>query len=135
MSDSQVQTHEMADSEAWWSQVPPIQENPLNSVIGEVHLQDSQLFVKGYAVGGPDGQVRTVEVSIDEGHTWSPARITYQEGRWSWTLWEARLTLPEGVQHGVVYSRAVCERGNVQPCEVDWNLRGVAYSAFGEKEF
>lgn len=126
----------MADSESWWSRVPAIQSNALNSVIGVAEVNDSTLFVKGYAVGGPSAQVRSVELSVDNGHTRTPAKITYQDGRWSWTLWEARIPVPSGGDyHGVVYSRAVDERGDVQPSDVDWNLRGVSYSAFGEKQF
>ncbi|KAI0925853.1 hypothetical protein AcV5_008469 [Taiwanofungus camphoratus] len=133
-----VQTHEMADSESWWSRIPPLQANPLNSAIATIKFAPPAfLHVKGYAVRGPSGQVAKVEVSVNEGRTWEPAMITYQEGSWSWTLWEARIDLGEmsGEKHGRIWSRATDESGETQQPDMDWNLRGVAYSAVGEKTF
>ena len=76
-------------------------------------------------------------MSIDEGETWWHAHVTYQEGRWSWTLWAATVLLPEGKTacHGTVYSRVEDESGNVQPKDTEWNLRGVAYHGYGEMQF
>lgn len=127
----------MADAESWWSKVPPVQSTPLNSVVAIAKLTKSGLHVKGYAVGGQSGQVSKVEVSIDEGRTWQPATIIYQDGPWSWTLWEAciRLATRPDQLHGKVYSRAIDVSGKVQLQDTDWNLRGVCYSAFGEERF
>lgn len=131
----QVQTHEQA--QVYWAKVPPLQCNPLNSVIASVRVDNSTLHATGYAVGGSTGQVNQVEISVDGGLSWMPAKITYQEGRWSWTLWEATVRLPGGKteHHGKVCSRAKDESGNLQAPDTDWNLRGVAYSGYGEERF
>ena len=131
----QVQSHEQA--EEYWSRVPPLLANPLNSVISSTNVAHQHLHVKGYAVSGPAGQVKKVSVSIDDGKSWWPAKITYQEGHWSWTLWEATVPLPGGERdhHGTVYSRAEDENGNAQSRDTDWNLRGVAYAGYGEQQF
>ncbi|OCH95336.1 molybdopterin binding oxidoreductase [Obba rivulosa] len=133
----QVEKHDQANREDWWSKVPALQAMPLNSAIAIARIVAPRvLYVKGYAISGETGQVARVDVSIDEGKSWQPARITYQEGRWSWTLWEATIALPEGhPERGKVWSRAVDERGEMQRLDVDWNLRGVAYTAVGEREF
>jgi len=103
---------------------------PLNSVIGSVTLiSRTALFVKGYAVAGPSGNVSAVELTVDGGNTWHEAKIIYQEGKWSWTLWEAELKDVE--ESGVVYSRARDEKGEMQPREGTWNLRGVAFNGWG----
>jgi len=125
VSHRELQPDEQA--EQYWSKFPHIPANPLNSVVGFVKAFDGALHVKGYAVGAPEGQVQGVSVSIDRGATWHPAKITYQEGRWSWTLWEAVIPLPSGNFHGWVYSRAEYAAGYSPIEDTDWLQRGVAY--------
>ncbi|CDO71801.1 hypothetical protein BN946_scf184939.g25 [Trametes cinnabarina] len=117
-----------------WSKVPSLTTLPLNSVVGSVSRRDEDaILVKGYAIGRGDIQVAKVEVSIDDGATWHDAHITYQEGKWSWTLWQAFLDhVPPS---GVVYSRATDQHGDVQQREGKWNMRGVAYNPWGRGEW
>ncbi|KAH9481542.1 Sulfite oxidase [Psilocybe cubensis] len=123
-----VQTKEMA--KPMWDKYPSMTALPLNSVVATVGCEDDEkLFVKGYAISGATGQVHAVEISVDHGKTWHQARITYQEGKWSWTLWEVEIACKEA--EGKVYSRAIDTEGNIQPEEGIWNLRGVAYNGWG----
>lgn len=103
---------------------------PLNSVVASVtRKSDSSVYVKGYAIPGATGNIAAVEISTDGGGTWKIARIIYQEGKWSWTLWDADL---EGVSSsGLVYSRAIDTHGRVQGREGIWNMRGVGFSGWG----
>lgn len=76
-----------------------------------------------------DSTIQAVDVTIDEGANWKPAKITYQEGKWSWTLWEV---VVDGVpEHGTIRSRATDKNENQQPQECKWNFRGVAYNPWG----
>ncbi|KAH9847232.1 molybdopterin binding oxidoreductase [Lenzites betulinus] len=113
-----------------WSKFPSLTTLPLNSVVGSVTRKEPDaISVKGYAIGSGDVQVANVEVSTDDGATWHDARITYQEGKWSWTLWEALLEhVPVS---GVVYSRATNRHDEVQQRSGKWNMRGVAYNPWG----
>lgn len=113
-----------------WSKYPPITALPLNSVICSVTLiSKSAICIKGYAVPGLSAHVKSVEVTTNDGKTWHEALITNRAGKWSWTLWEAEV---EGVwESGIVYSRARDEKGGVQPRDGTWNVRGVAYNAWG----
>ncbi|KAG6820490.1 hypothetical protein H0H93_016552 [Arthromyces matolae] len=117
-----------------WPKYPCMTSLPLNSVIGSISLTSStSLYIKGYAVPSPTANVASIEVTVDGGKTWHDARITYQEGRWSWTLWEAEL---EGVtDSGVLHCRARDDQGTVQPREGLWNLRGVAFNAWGSAKW
>lgn len=140
-----VETAEAA--QPYWSQSPSIQALPINSVIASItptlsmspHAStnsDSQpLLVKGYAMGSGSaigGRVAAVQISADAGASWRDARITYQEGRWSWALWECVLAVPAGRGEVEVLCRAVDEQGTMQKAECAWNFRGVAYNAYGK---
>lgn len=108
---------------------------PLNSVIASVTRRSpTELFVKGYAIGRGSAKVRKVELTVDEGVTWIPARITYQGGRWSWTLWSAYVSVDEGI-HGTLRCRGSDETGEVQQKTCPWNMRGVAFCPWGAKSF
>lgn len=103
---------------------------PLNSVVAQVvRITDNTLYVKGYSTPGASGNVAAIDVSTDAGVTWLPATITYQEGKWSWTLWEAEISCEAA--HGTVHSRARDTTGNVQPQDGGWNFRGVAFNGWG----
>jgi sulfite oxidase len=124
------QVDSIDEAQSLWSKYPSITSLPINSVVASVtHVSPSSLLIKGYAAGGAEANVARVDVSVDEGDTWLPARITYQEGRWSWTLWE--LMVENSEESGKVYSCATGEDGRQQEKECSWNIRGVAYNAWG----
>ncbi|KAJ3905385.1 Oxidoreductase, molybdopterin-binding domain-containing protein [Lentinula edodes] len=113
-----------------WAKFASMTALPLNSVIGSIFkVSPSRLHVKGYATPGDCGNIAAIDISTDSGVTWHPTRITYQEGRWSWTLWEIEIQVSE--PSGELHSRAKDEAGNVQPREGIWNMRGVAFNAWG----
>ena len=124
----------------YWAVTPAIQDMPINSVIAvpqddETLSSDTHITVKGYALPqGDQGPVTEVEVSTDGGETWMDATIidgAEHRGKWCWALWETTVTLEKGEGRRVL-SRATDAGGNVQSACPQWNLRGVAYSGYGE---
>jgi hypothetical protein len=128
--DLPLQVESKEQARPFWSQYPSMTVLPLNSVIARVDcIPNQMLYVKGYALAGSSGNVKAVELTLDEGKSWQPAKILYQEGRWSWTIWEAELEC--SAEKGTIFSRAIDTGGNVQPKDGVWNIRGVAYNGWG----
>lgn len=150
-----VTSKEVAELQGWWSRVPSMQHLACNSVVADVcrltsRPDEIRLKVAGYAYSR--WPVARVEISVDNGRTWEYACIKYQEGRWSWALWEAELEVTQDEdaettglinideeengrlkQNMVVLSRAIDSFGNEQELNYKWNLRGVGYSGLGER--
>lgn len=122
----------------YWDRVPPLMGLPVNSAIGlpapgstVQRDHDGFVVVKGYAVpGGDHGPIAKVEVSVDDGKSWQEAQITSRNtSRWTWSLWQARVSLPLG--KATILSRA-SDRKDMQDGNPTWNLRGVAYNGYGK---
>jgi sulfite oxidase len=103
----------------------------INSTVASITpLSPSTILVKGYATNGSGGPVIGVDLTTDGGASWHPAEITYQEGQWSWTLWEA--VINNVSQSGEVFSKARDASGCAQEKDGVWNFRGVGFSAWGK---
>lgn len=127
------------EAEEYWDKVPSLQDMPVNSVIAIPQAnasvsrdQDGMLEVSGYALpDGYDGPVVKVEVSGDEGKSWSEAELMGERSKFSWVLWRARVRVERGEGRRIL-SRATDAGGNMQTAKANWNLRGVAYNGYGE---
>lgn len=64
--------------------------------------ETASVEVEGYAWAGGGRRIIRVDVSVDGGETWMPAKLKQgseqPSGRaWAWVLWEANLELPKSV--------------------------------------
>ena len=136
----------------YWNKVPSITSLAVNSVIASITHAPSKdgsasekVLVKGYTMGrgGKGGRIAAVELAIDRNGSgeeqWTEAKITYQEGKWSWTLWQCELDVTEAKRTAeregnkrevAILARAKDENGEMQQRECAWNLRGVAFNAY-----
>jgi len=73
--------------------------------------------VKGIAFGGDRG-ISRVELSFDDGQTWSDAEIYYSGGNLAWSLWKAQWSPTAAVDYSLVV-RATDGEGDVQELEED----------------
>ena len=73
--------------------------------------------VKGIAFGGDRG-ISRVEVSFDDGQTWSDAEIYYSGGNLAWSLWKTQWTPVAAGDHALLV-RATDGEGDVQEWEED----------------
>src|SRR6266511_492401 len=92
---------DVPDHESWFS---------LNQLSGAIE-------VKGMAYGGNRG-ISRVEVSFDDGKTWSDAEIYYTGGDLAWSLWKTTW-MPEQPRDHTLVARATDGNGKVQEWEPD----------------
>ena len=85
-------------------------------------VQAGPVALSGRAWAGPD-RVSRVEVSVDEGLTWSEARLEEQSSPFVWQGWSHQWVATPG-EHTLCV-RATDDRGNVQPATQPWNFQGM----------
>ncbi|WP_113912912.1 sulfite oxidase [Roseovarius dicentrarchi] len=79
--------------------------------------------VRGHAWAG-SGDIDAVDVSIDFGATWTPAKLEPAKNKFAWQRFRADVTLPEAGYYEV-WARATDKNGVAQPPVVPgWNPRG-----------
>lgn len=78
---------------------------------------NAPIEVKGIAFGGDRG-ISRVELSFDDGQTWSDAEIYYSGGNLAWSLWKAPWT-PTATGDYALVVRATDGEGDVQEWEED----------------
>ncbi len=109
-------------------------EIPLNAVIcvpeEDETVEPGAVSVRGYAIVG-ERHVERVEVSADEGETWTGADLA--EGAQhplAWRFWEAEVSLEPGSRR--ILARAVDSASCTQPESVGdvWNFQGYANNAY-----
>jgi len=105
-----------------------IEAMPVKSLITApqtgVRVQAGATFeVRGHAWAG-ELDVDTLELSIDFGATWSPARLDRAANKYAWQHWRADIRLPEAGYYEI-WARARDSEGNFQPpVPPGWNPRG-----------
>ena len=105
----------------------PITTLPARSFVtsvraGDVFKAGREVDLKGIAFDGGAG-IKSVDVSLDGGRSWRPARLGRDLGRFSFREWY----LPARFEHpgtAVLQVRATNQKGEVQPEQADWNPAG-----------
>jgi sulfite oxidase len=128
-----------------WDAAPAIQETPVQSAITSVRwltadrlrnsslaraygLEEESIVLQGYAFSGGGRGIIRVDVSTDDGRTWTQAQLKAHESKgskaWSWQQWE--LAIPARKARGYFCVKAVDEAYNSQPegFEAYYNFRG-----------
>jgi sulfite oxidase len=92
-------------------------------------VRAGRVEVRGYAFAGGDRSVARVDVSIDQGHSWSQAELLDDLGRWAWRHWSIALELSPG-EHEIVV-RAWDSSAATQPEDEAglWNPKGYVNNA------
>jgi sulfite oxidase len=112
-----------------------LESMPVRSIITspangtELPAGTRELELRGAAWDG-DREIRTVQVSIDYGVTWTDAEMQPARNRYDWRRWTARVALPsEG--YFEVWSKATDSEGVTQPHVAgNWNPQGYGGNPF-----
>jgi len=105
-------------------------ELPVNSVLCRAHVSGRSARLEGYAFAGGGRTVERVELSLDDGATWTGAALEAQPPAASWRFWHAQLELRAGRNDVVV--RAVDSAASTQPEDAGklWNPKGYMNNAW-----
>jgi len=86
-------------------------------------LTGRKVELRGHAWAG-DHEVKTVEVSIDHGATWKPAKVNAPANKFAWQRFTATVDLPS-TGYYEIWSRATDASGKTQPFAAsNWNPQG-----------
>jgi len=86
-------------------------------------VEAGSVTLTGKAWAGRLG-ISRVEVSVDNGSTWSEADLGEQVSPYAWTAWSFRWNATPG-RH-ILCVRATDSEGNAQPIDQSWNYSGIA---------
>jgi DMSO/TMAO reductase YedYZ molybdopterin-dependent catalytic subunit len=129
-SDSQYNQQKYVLIDRQGRQRGKVREIRIASVISNIaagaRLQAGVQPVRGFA-WSPCGGVVGVEVSVDGGANWQPARLLADLGPHSWRQFEWLWDAPVGPHTLAV--RATDAEGNVQPLTVEFNRQGYLMNA------
>ncbi len=109
-----------------WEMAPKSWINSPNADTGP--LQAGLLQIKGVGFGGMNA-VRGIDVSVDGGQTWAPARLVGPDlGKYAWRQFVLAVKLPAGTH--TLMSRVTDVRGNVQTELAQENTGGYSNSSW-----
>ena len=93
----------------------------------ERYLEPGPCVLRGRAWSGW-APVTAVDVSVDGGERWEPARVEQDiDSPWAWSAWTYEWNAPLGRHE--LWFRARDEAGNEQPLEGEWNVGGYNNNA------
>jgi DMSO/TMAO reductase YedYZ molybdopterin-dependent catalytic subunit len=91
-------------------------------------LNTGKHFIKGIAWTGK-GTIRKVEISTDNGQTWSNAKVDNRnKPGYEWVSWSHEWNIEEKGEYTIL-SKATDSFSRVQPTSPLWNRKGYGYNA------
>lgn len=110
----------------------PLRGMPVKSLIttpgAGATLAVGNINVGGFAWAG-ENDIKGVDISIDNGATWQPARLTGEQARFAWRRFEYTLNADKA-QSYLILSRATDSLGNMQPAVSQWNPSGYLWNQY-----
>jgi DMSO/TMAO reductase YedYZ molybdopterin-dependent catalytic subunit len=86
--------------------------------------------IRGAAYAGEAG-IEAVDISVDDGRTWKPARLIGLQETFAWRHWEYLWDVRQAGKYTIM-ARATDTRGRRQPETANWNVLGYANNGIQE---
>ena len=93
-------------------------------------LSTGIVAIRGSAYAGEAG-IKKVDVSVDDGHTWIPARLIGLEEPYAWRHWEYLWNAKKQGDHTIM-ARTADTKGRRQPESAHWNVLGYGNNGIRE---
>ena len=108
----------------------PIYRYPVNAALCSAEKRQGKIFLQGYALpsGCKGSSISRVQISMDNGTSWTAATLGNDFGDFCWQLWSATVTIANPETDICV--RATDSLGNTMPEAVPWNPKGYLYNAW-----
>lgn len=115
-------------------QMAPLTTLPVKSIITLPRVGTSArlgtILIKGFAWAG-EANITSVDISTDNGSTWTPARLGKDQARYAWREFSYALRLIDPGSF-LVMSRARDHRGRIQPMVPQWNPSGYLWNVIDQ---
>jgi DMSO/TMAO reductase YedYZ molybdopterin-dependent catalytic subunit len=86
--------------------------------------------IRGAAYAGETG-IQTVDISVDDGRTWKPARLIGPQEAYAWRHWEYLWEVRQAGEYTIM-ARATDTKGHQQPETARWNVLGYGNNGIRE---
>lgn len=93
-------------------------------------LPEGIVPIRGAAYAGEAG-IQAVDVSVDDGRTWKPARLIGLQETYAWRHWEYLWDARQSGEHSIM-ARATDSEGRRQPETAHWNVLGYGNNGIRE---
>ncbi|MGH9765812.1 MAG: sulfite oxidase [Blastocatellia bacterium] len=98
----------------------------INSPLDGATVAPGKVRVSGFAWAG-EANIAKVDVSMDNGSAWFPAKLGKERERYAWQSFEYEFNINQPGSY-LLMSRATDDKGNVQPVAPQWNPSGYLWN-------
>lgn len=110
----------------------PVEAMVVKSLIAQpqegASLVHGPIMIQGVAWAG-EGKIEKVEVSVDEGQIWQPARLIGENQPYGWRQWQY-IWQATGSGPQTILCRATDDHGQTQPKTSPWNPSGFLWNGW-----
>ncbi len=98
----------------------------INSPLDGATVAPGKTRLSGFAWAG-EANIARVDVSMDNGSSWRPAKLGSERERYAWQSFEYEFDIAKPGSY-LLMSRATDDKGNVQPIAPQWNPSGYLWN-------